>query len=144
MKSAKIWPHFWPHFLPKNKKRSTAMPDFSVHSVLQSGAGGRTWTGTKLPSRDFKSLASAYSATSAYIGGTTRNRTVDEGFADPSLTAWLWCHNSFPLCWIPFLKKMERKTRFELATFTLARWRSTTEPLPHFLHITIFKLFKKV
>ena len=26
---------------------------------------------------------------------------------------------------------MERKTRFELATFTLARWRSTTEPLPH-------------
>ena len=25
---------------------------------------------------------------------------------------------------------MERKTRFELATFTLARWRSTTEPLP--------------
>ena len=27
--------------------------------------------------------------------------------------------------------KLERKTRFELATFTLARWRSTTEPLPH-------------
>ena len=28
-------------------------------------------------------------------------------------------------------KKMERKTRFELATFALARRRSTTEPLPH-------------
>ena len=27
--------------------------------------------------------------------------------------------------------KMERKTRFELATFSLARKRSTTEPLPH-------------
>ena len=27
-------------------------------------------------------------------------------------------------------KKMERKTRFELATFALARRRSTTEPLP--------------
>ena len=26
--------------------------------------------------------------------------------------------------------QVERKTRFELATFTLARWRSTTEPLP--------------
>ena len=26
---------------------------------------------------------------------------------------------------------MERKTRFELATFALARRRSTTEPLPH-------------
>ena len=111
--------------------------------MILYGAGGRTWTGTKLPSRDFKSLASAYSATSAYIGGTTRNRTVDEGFADPSLTAWLWCHNSFPLCWIPFLKKMERKTRFELATFTLARWRSTTEPLPHFLHILYSNCLKK-
>ena len=29
------------------------------------GAGDRTWTGTMLPSRDFKSLASAYSATPA-------------------------------------------------------------------------------
>ena len=28
-------------------------------------------------------------------------------------------------------KKMERETRFELATFALARQRSTTEPLPH-------------
>ena len=27
---------------------------------------------------------------------------------------------------------MERKTRFELATPTLARWCSTTELLPHF------------
>ncbi len=26
---------------------------------------------------------------------------------------------------------LERKTRFELATFALARRRSTTEPLPH-------------
>ena len=55
--------------------------------------------------RDFKSLASAYSATSARLGnvcplrysiaiifvsgGTTRNRTGDEGFADLCLTAWL-------------------------------------------------------
>ncbi len=28
-------------------------------------------------------------------------------------------------------KKMERETRFELATFALARQRSTTEPFPH-------------
>ena len=28
-------------------------------------------------------------------------------------------------------KFLERKTRFELATFALARQRSTTEPLPH-------------
>ncbi len=29
------------------------------------------------------------------------------------------------------ISKLERKTRFELATFALARQRSTTEPLPH-------------
>ena len=29
------------------------------------------------------------------------------------------------------IKKMERETRFELATFALARQRSTTEPFPH-------------
>ena len=29
------------------------------------------------------------------------------------------------------IKKMERETRFELATFALARRRSTTEPFPH-------------
>ena len=31
----------------------------------------------------------------------------------------------------PLIKKMERETRFELATFALARRRSTTEPFPH-------------
>ena len=31
----------------------------------------------------------------------------------------------------PIIKKMERETRFELATFALARRRSTTEPFPH-------------
>ena len=35
------------------------------------------------------------------------------GFADRGLTAWLW------------YQKMERMTRLELATSTLARWRST-------------------
>ena len=34
---------------------------------------------------------------------------------------------------IPHNKKMERETRFELATFALARRRSTTEPFPHLL-----------
>ena len=29
------------------------------------------------------------------------------------------------------IKKMERETRFELATSALARRRSTTEPFPH-------------
>ena len=36
----------------------------------------------------------------------------NNGFADRGLTAWLWYH-------------MERMTRLELATSTLARWRST-------------------
>ena len=39
--------------------------------------------------RDFKSLASASSATPAKSGGDTQNRTGDKGFADLCLTAWL-------------------------------------------------------
>ena len=35
------------------------------------------------------------------------------------------------------IKKMERKTSFELATFALARRRSTTEPLPHIILFAI-------
>ena len=40
-------------------------------------------------------------------GGATQIRTGDKGVADLSLTTWRWHLN---------LKKMERKTRFELAT----------------------------
>ena len=48
----------------------------------------------------------------ACFGGATRNRTGDEGFADPCLTAWLW-------------RRMERETGLEPATSALARLRST-------------------
>ena len=51
-------------------------------------------------------------------GGDTQNRTGDKGFADLCLTAWL--------CRL----KVERKTRFELATPSLARRCSTTELFP--------------
>ena len=44
---------------------------------------------------------------------------TNKSFAGPGLTTWLR-H-----------QKMERETRFELATSTLARWSSTTELLPH-------------
>ena len=30
-----------------------------------------------------------------FFGGATRNRTGDEGFADPCLTAWLWRHDNW-------------------------------------------------
>ena len=59
------------------------------------------------------------------FGGATQIRTGGEGFADPCLTTWLW-----RLVKNPYIKKMERETRFELATFALARQRSTTEPFP--------------
>ena len=39
---------------------------------------------------------------------------------------------------------MERKTRFELATFTLARWRSTTEPLPHMCYFMSLANWQKI
>ena len=48
---------------------------------------------------------------------TPRIELGNRGFADLGLTAWL-CHRYV-------IKKMERKTRLELATPTLARWCST-------------------
>ena len=47
----------------------------------------------------------------------------DEGFADPCLTTWLCHHIEKGAITAPFL--LERATRLELATSTLARWRST-------------------
>ena len=54
------------------------------------------------------------------------------------IVAEFWCETSRRKVWISSEAKkrpqqrslMERKTRFELATFALARRRSTTEPLP--------------
>ena len=43
----------------------------------------------------------------------TRFERVNQGFADPCLTTW------------PQHRNLERVTRLELATSTLARWRST-------------------
>ncbi len=63
-----------------------------------------------------------------FFGGATQIRTGGKGFADPCLTTWLW---RLHLLGKPRNKKMERETRFELATFALARQRSTTEPFPH-------------
>ena len=51
-----------------------------------------------------------------------------KGFADLCLTTWLWCRIQFfkKLGRLRFIKRpMERITRLELATSTLARWRST-------------------
>ena len=50
---------------------------------------------------------------------TIRFELMHQGVADPRLTAWL-CRLILYLD-----KKMERMTRLELATSTLARWRST-------------------
>ena len=51
-----------------------------------------------------------------------------KGFADLCLTTWLWCRIQFfkKVGRLRFIKRpMERITRLELATSTLARWRST-------------------
>ena len=49
---------------------------------------------------------------SFFLEATPRFELGNQGFADPCLTTWLCRH-------------MERTTRLELATSTLARWRST-------------------
>ena len=49
------------------------------------------------------------------------------------LTPSAWKAEVLPLNYIRI--KLERKTRFELATLALARRCSTPEPLPHTFHI---------
>src|SRR5699024_92818 len=69
----------------------------SYGRICYYGAEGRTRTGTEVnPPQDFKSCASAYSATPAWHA--------------------------------------KRKTGFEPATPTLARWYSTAELLPRIFH----------
>ena len=58
------------------------------------------------------------------FGGATRTRTGGKGFAVLCLTTWLWRHITFAALW-PQMYFVERATRLELATSTLARWRST-------------------
>ena len=48
------------------KKESAIAKKLQQILFLNPNAGNRTWTDTVLPPRDFKSLASAYSATPAY------------------------------------------------------------------------------
>ena len=53
-----------------------------------------------------------------FLEATPRFELGNQSFADSCLTTWLCRH-------IHLDKKMERMTRLELATSTLARWRST-------------------
>ena len=83
-----------------------------------------------------------------FLEAPPRFELGNKGVADLCLTTWPWRLTyilSIRILKIIFrilifwqikrrnvrLLIVERKTRFELATFTLARWRSTTEPLPH-------------
>ena len=52
-------------------------------------------------------------------GGATQTRTGGKGFADLCLTTWLWRRK------VETHSLLEQVTRLELATSTLARWRST-------------------
>ena len=52
-------------------------------------------------------------------GGATQTRTGGKGFADLCLTTWLWRRK------VETRSLLEQVTRLELATSTLARWRST-------------------
>ena len=65
-------------------------PIVTLKKILKStifmdlrNAGGRTWTGTGLPPRDFKSLASAYSATPADASHIYINVRMDGGGFEP-------------------------------------------------------------
>ena len=68
-----------------------------------------------LTPRDFKSLASAYSATSANM------ILIMEAPSRFELEMKVLQTSALPLGYGAIKKIMERETRFELATFTLAR-----------------------
>ena len=60
--------------------------------------------------------------------GPTLNLKKMERMMRIELTLSAWKAEVLPL---NYIRKMERKTRFELATLALARRCSTPEPLPH-------------
>ena len=91
-------------------------------SVTFCGKGGAAKQ-TNTPSKRWGIVSGACSDVEA----PPRLELGNEGFADLCLTTWLWRHIGGASA--PHV--LERKTRFELATFALARRRSTTEPLPH-------------
>jgi hypothetical protein len=66
-------------------------------------------------------------------GGDGRIRTADRGFADPRLNHLATSPSRMTAAagQRAAAVEWERKTRFELATLSLARRCSTTEPLPH-------------
>ena len=98
--------------------------------MLRRGAADRDRTGTVSPPRDFKSLASAYSATSASLEASPG---IEPGMKALQASA-------LPLGYDAIRKRafdktfviltLERETGFGPATSTLARWHSTTESLP--------------
>ncbi len=84
--------------------------------------------GSHLP-QDFKSCVSANSTTPAGLIACTfnyKNMEAAPGF-EPGVKVLQT--RALPLGYAA--EYLERKTRFELATPTLARWCSTTELLPH-------------
>jgi hypothetical protein len=64
------------------------------------------------------------------FGGGTRSRTEIHGFAIRCIANLPFRHSAKYLITNFYLKKLERETRFELATPTLARLCSTTELFP--------------
>ena len=101
--------------------------------------------------KDFKSLASANSTTAAYevwhLRFTKKASPKTMPFAwrrHPDLNRGVKVLQTFALPLGYGAKKtvrkvrLERETRLEPATFTLARWRSTTELFPHNQHSALY------
>ena len=97
---------YYKELLPVKKRQSRTHLSVTwtiVFDFVRFGAAGRTWTGTDVTPRDFKSLASAYSTTAAKKIHSAPNAVQsavleappgfepgDKGFADLCLTTWLW------------------------------------------------------
>ena len=95
-----------------------------------NGARSQTWTGTPRKARDFKSLVSTDSTTRANWSGKRGSNSRPRPWQGRALPTEL-----FPLGWSVLCSTfqiLERETRLELATPTLARSCSTNWAIPAF------------
>ncbi len=99
---------------------SRQLEELSPRNQQDKSAEGGTRTHTSLRRADFKSAASTIPPPRQKLEAASGFEPLNRGFADPRLN----------LLATPPQIALERKTRFELATSSLARRRSTAELLP--------------
>ena len=124
-------------FFSKNRPLPCRIPKSGRNSGHQGGKTARKWLDNTVKpclkigwrNRQFSAIQQKrlwHLFHHSLMEVTGRFELPNEGFADPCLTTWPRHHNKQKAGVNRFLAIcLERPTRLELATSTLARWRST-------------------